>query len=148
MERLTTRKYNGKAVVNCEYCKSHDIPCSLYGCRNQLKDRLTEYEDIGMTPEEIRDMKEMLRISTGAIPDNLQELLAADKDERIFILPVKLGTRVFRIVNGRSSKGNNFLNVRLYYASWSNIREIKADFGKTVFLTREEADAAMKNMEG
>lgn len=62
--------------------------------------------------------------------------------------PVKLGTQVFRIVNGRSSKGNNFLNVRMYYASWSNIREIKADFGKTVFLTREEADAAMKKMEG
>ena len=64
MERLTERFDNGQAAVmgcgeNCKYdykyCRNHYEDCPEI---NRLYERLAEYEDTGLTPEEIMELKE------------------------------------------------------------------------------------------
>ena len=64
MERLTERFDNGQAAVmgcgeNCKYdykyCRNHYEDCPEI---NRLYERLAEYEDTGLTPEQIVEMKE------------------------------------------------------------------------------------------
>ena len=64
MERLTERFDNGQAAVmgcgeNCKYdykyCRNHYEDCPEI---NRLYERLAEYEDTGLTPAEIRELKE------------------------------------------------------------------------------------------
>ena len=64
MERLTERFDNGQAAVmgcgeNCKYdykyCRNHYEDCPEI---NRLYERLAEYEDTGLTPQEIVELKE------------------------------------------------------------------------------------------
>lgn len=64
MERLTERFDNGQAAVmgcgeNCKYdykyCRNHYEDCPEI---NKTYERLAEYEDTGLTPEEIRELAE------------------------------------------------------------------------------------------
>lgn len=64
MERLTERFDNGQAAVmgcgeNCKYdykyCRNHYEDCPEI---NRLYERLAEYENTGLTPEQIRELKE------------------------------------------------------------------------------------------
>lgn len=64
MERLTERFNNGQAAVmgcgeNCKYdykyCRNHYEECPEI---NKIYERLAEYEDTGLTPEQIRELKE------------------------------------------------------------------------------------------
>ena len=73
----------------------------------------------------------------------------AEQDGRMAVLPVKKGTKIFRVVDipehkcqGRM-RGHYFHSTKRIYKGvmqW----EDGSDFGKTVFLTREEAEAALK----
>lgn len=67
MERLTERFDNGQAAVmgcgeNCKYdykyCRNHYEDCPEI---NRLYERLAEYEDTGLTPEQIRELKESVQ---------------------------------------------------------------------------------------
>ena len=72
----------------------------------------------------------------------------AEQDGRMAVLPVKKGTKIFRVVDipehkcqGRM-RGHYFPSTKRIYKGvmqW----EDGSDFGKTVFLTREEAEAAL-----
>ena len=72
----------------------------------------------------------------------------AEQDGRMAVLPVKKGTKIFRVVDipehkcqGRM-RGHYFPSTKRIYKGvmqW----EDGPDFGKTVFLTREEAEAAL-----
>ena len=64
MERLTERFDNGQAAVmgcgeNCKYdykyCRNHYEDCPEI---NRLYERLAEYEDTGLTPEQVMELKE------------------------------------------------------------------------------------------
>lgn len=64
MERLTERFDNGQAAVmgcgeNCKYdykyCRNHYEECPEI---NKIYERLAEYEDTGITPPEIMELKE------------------------------------------------------------------------------------------
>ena len=64
MERLTERFNNGQAAVmgcgeNCKYdykyCRNHYEECPEI---NKIYERLAEYEDTGLTPPEILELKE------------------------------------------------------------------------------------------
>ena len=76
----------------------------------------------------------------------------AEQDGRMAVLPVKKGTKIFRVVDipehkcqGRM-RGHYFPSTKRIYKGvmqW----EDGSDFGKTVFLTREEAEAALKGGE-
>lgn len=75
---------------------------------------------------------------------NLRELTEADKDGRLVVLPCKVGDTVYRIFNPPDRKpvisAHTLMSVD-YIVRWLD------KFGKTVFLTREEAEAALEAMK-
>ena len=67
------------------------------------------------------------------------------KDRSRFVeLPCKIGTELFRIkqINGKRFITNTALNSNTF---WNIV--MQGEFGKTVFLTREEAEQALKERE-
>lgn len=67
------------------------------------------------------------------------------KDRSRFVeLPCKIGTELFRIkqINGKRFITNTALNINTF---WNIV--MQGEFGKTVFLTRKEAEQALKERE-
>ena len=105
MERLTKRDTDGQAMMDCEKCKAdwtgkHGKPmadCTALYCRNRLLGRLVEYEDTGLTPEEVlpKDKADEIALKLMRLADlesicsytRLRELAEADKDRRVRIIP-------------------------------------------------------------
>ncbi len=171
MERMTKRLQSGKAVMDCPKCEHSKITeCTLYGCRNRLKDRLAAYEDTGLTPEEIQapftagTLADMAAHALGLEPRRLRELAAADKDGRCIVLPCKAGDTIYMIrralnadhiardeivirkVMGYSGNAINKVWLTVNECAY-NLSIFPSEFGKTVFLTREEAERALRGKE-
>lgn len=74
MERLTTR-CNGQALMAWEHEEKHTTQEWI----DILTDRLADYEDIGLSPEEIKDTIEMFhsyrQICAGLEPEQVEELI-------------------------------------------------------------------------
>lgn len=136
----------------------------------KIQKRLAAYEDTGLEPEEIKELctddvaevAKMFRkmIESGEI-NHLQDLLQAENDGRLVMLPpVKIGDVAFFLLNGQIYSGT------IYYIRWENHTSFGehgiisangvcgtcsanlSDFGKTVFLTRKEAEAALAGKGG
>lgn len=149
--------------------------CTALYCRNRLKDRLAAYEDRGCAPEEVlpKDKADEIALKLMRLADleslcsytRLRELAEADKDGRLVVLPCKVGDtvymieRIFDIDNGVCDEicarkvigyGGNNLNKLWLIGSGGicNVSIFVSEFGKTVFLTREEAEKALKTKEG
>lgn len=170
MERLTKRE-NG----HTHYPRCFEEPCGGMGCRTEdcgfkveICERLAAYEDTGLEPDEVAalqkdwsDLRTMIGECGGV--DRLRELAAADKDGRLVVLPVKpvltpiissmlyiiedgdiYEDALYEAVVGMSESGKT--NVVYTTLSDQMIFE-QADIGKTVFLTREEAEAALEAMK-
>lgn len=114
-----------------------------------LYGRLKAYEDTGLTPEEIikigmeteagcvRAIARMYGVDT----NRLRELAAADRDGRCIILPCKVyetdGVRVYEHT------------VReVIYETAGGPAFDKNAIGKSIFLTREEAERASRETQG
>lgn len=91
----------------------------------------------------------------GKIPNRLRELAEADKDGRVVVLPCRQGDELWTYCNHPVKRVYSFtvsdvstLNGRtvLNPLGLGTIRP--EDIGKTVFLTREEAEKALQEMEG
>ena len=91
----------------------------------------------------------------GKIPNRLRELAEADKDGRVVVLPCRQGDELWTYCNHPVKRVSSFtvsdvstLNGRtvLNTLGLGTIRP--EDIGKTVFLTREEAEKALQEMEG
>lgn len=91
--------------------------------------------------------------------DRLKELVEADRDGRCIVLPCKVGDKVYCIqsyFNDAKMRSEKKVKCRIvdFVQSFPDLFECYGmiyrfeDIGKTVFLTREEAEAAMKRMEG
>lgn len=166
MERLTRRSDTGHAY----YPRCFEEPCNRR-CEDCLFDeaickRLAAYEDTGREPEEIdmdHEAAETLRqLCRGCDLDRLEELVEADKGGRLVVLPVKpvltpiissvlyiiedgviYEDALYEAVVGMSESGK----VNVVYTTLSDqIIFEQADIGKTVFLTREEAEKALEAM--
>ena len=86
----------------------------------------------------------------------LVELAEADKDGRVVVLPCKVGQRVFALMDmdkhisecevKRISMGNKigFIGLEPIGARGREYGVVLNGFGKTVFLTREEAEKALE----
>ena len=138
-------------------------------------DRLAAYEDSRCEPEEVlpKDKADEIALKLMRIADleslcnytRLRELAEADKDGRVVVLPCKVGDtvymieRIFDIDNGVCDEicarkvighGGNNLNKLWLIGSGGicNVSIFVSEFGKTVFLTREEAEKALQEMEG
>ena len=104
MERLT--KWNGGQTRHAYYPRCFKEPCYGSGCKikdcpfeTAVCERLAAYEDIGLTPEEIKapftedTMINLAAQALGVEPSRLRELAEADKDGRVVVLPCKVGER-------------------------------------------------------
>lgn len=131
---------------------------------------LREYLDTGLTPEEIdmdHEAAEQIRhLCQNCDLDRLEKLAEADRDGRLVVLPCKPGDTVW--VTGRDNVPREMEieapDIRAVCTDEDNLcmstcnrkpdgfcayrlRNDGADIGKTVFLTREEAKAALEAMK-
>lgn len=152
MERLT--KWNESSYKHAYYPRCFKEPCYGRGCK--IKDcpfeiavceRLAAYEDTGLTPEEIKapftedTMINLAAQALGVEPSRLRELAEADKDGRVIILPCKVyetdGVRVYE----------HTVREGIYETAGGPAFDKNA-IGKSIFLTRAEAERAIQEMEG
>ena len=151
MERLTEKHYLGtdhymKCSGNCNV-DMDCIDCPSFDC---LVERLAAYEDTGLTPEEIKApftedaMINLAAQALGVEPSRLRELAEADKDGRVLILPCKVGDTVYRLQYIEQTPGRFTVGVVPIKFALIWLEE----FGKTVFLSREEAEKDLQEMEG
>lgn len=147
MERLTYFK-KGRWWVNVDGVRTEGDPI----------DRLAAYEDSGLEPDEIKYIKLMAmgRADTensafgGLSIDRLKALAEADKDGRVMVLPCKVGDTVWCVTRvGIKELAITSLekNRYGYYAVAYGVAFRIEDFGKDVFLTREEAEAKLKEVQ-
>ena len=170
MERLTRRSDTGHAY----YPRCFEEPCNGNGCKfkdcpfdETICERLAAYEDTGLEPESVEVLK--LSIIGKAISEikefnglpiaRLRELTEADKDGRVVVLPCQSGERVFAILDGEK----HVRECEVEHAVLDDWRKVFAirpvgyaqnayyapfgAFGRTVFLTREEAEKALEGMK-
>lgn len=148
MERLTKRTFAGTSNI--------DYPNSIYfedgtkdaiavsAYRQKAIERLAAYEDTGLLPEEYKAYADAIRKLD---IQHMHDLLAAEQDGRLVELPCKRGDKVWRICGPKGRKfvaERTVLSVTLYELGKFEVFTTTSDWlGKTVFLTREEAEAAL-----
>lgn len=177
MERLT---FEGNF---CDIAQCRELPCPYgWNCsQKQMWQRLKEYEDAGLSPQacrQSREIEEGLSDVDYSI-SRMVELMKADKDGRVVVLPCKVTDKLYAVGKRQIVEcaiAETYLNddgtieylvnfecaedcTGCPFDSWE--RESVSgeyhccgeygdgsvrgkDFGKTVFLTREEAEKAMK----
>ena len=159
MERLTKRLPSGAADYNYpKSCYFGDgsgadrIAQSAF--RQRCVEQLAEYEDTERTPEEIdmdHEAAEQLRqLCQNCDLDRLEKLVEADKDGRVVVSPCRVGDTLFRVFAGEILE-HKVRNMR-YLAiqgRWDIdttpfCSYVESSIGKTIFLTREEAERALE----
>ena len=164
MERLT--EWNESSHKNAYYPRCFEEPCYGTGCKikdcqfeTAVCERLAAYEDTGLTPEEIKapftddTMINLAAQALGVEPSRLRELAEADKDGRVVVLPCKVGDTVYFALLGRIIEKQvfsivSFSNSTRIYCGGTSEYFRPEDIGKTFFLTSEEAEKALQEMEG
>ena len=163
MERLT---FEGNF---CDIAQCRELPCPHNGACSQRKvwERLKAYEATGLEPESVEALKlSMMGKAISEITefeglpiDRLRELAKADKDGRLVVLPCKVGNTVWANLGGMRHTRKcviEFANIGRYvttivFSTVDGLREQYGvnpiSFGKTVFLTREEAEKALEAMK-
>ena len=147
MERLTYRDKDGFPMMK-----------KRGGFKQGGVERLAAYEDTHMMPSDVTsmrmDMAIIAALFNGVDVDRMKELAEADKDGRLVVLPCKVGDGLwtfcshpveqvysFTVTDISTLNGRTMLNT-------SRCGVIDArDVGKTVFLTREEAEKALEAMK-
>ena len=169
MERLTRKNWRNldpwETCGQDNYCKRgcHEQGGCTKGCIvPRIYARLSAYEDTGLEPEQVLELKSFTQGGIHKIDDgwkHVQELLQAEQDGRLVVLPsrtvweltmdagpdcdMKCPTDVWDEALGCDlcSKAKPFAYER------PCTQERLKGLGKTVFLTREEAEAAMKEID-
>ena len=168
MDRLTKRCNGVVTYIGKENsCDTGQIAAELNtaACR-EILERLADYEDAGLSPQacvEAREIEAGLSAEDYSI-HRMVELMRADKDGRLVVLPRVPGLTLtnknelyiidedegeiysdglYGVEIGMNSEGRvavNFTTIdfHLFYDE---------DIGKTVFLTREEAEKALEGRE-
>ena len=163
MERLTFEG-NFCDIARCGYptCPYKD------GCsQKQVWERLKQYEGTKRTPEQIEALeaaimgKAVAQITEfeGLPIARLRELAVADQEGRVIVLPCKVGQRVFALLDTDKHISEcevkqiglgdeiGFVGLEPIGARGREYGVSLKGFGKTVFLTREEAEKALAEME-
>ena len=125
--------------IACLGC-GHERNCGIYGCAiiREAAERLGSFNAVNAVFNEdtiVRLAGRCLKVE----PGRLRELAEADRDGRLVVLPCKVGDTVYilhRTFDGADVVGETEL-------WWTDIPQL----GKTVFLTREEAEKALEAMK-
>ena len=165
MERLTNNAWRNFDPWECcgqdKYCQRgcHDPGGCTNGCVvPQLYAHLGAYEYTGLAPEEVstlvKDWSDLRTIigECGGI-DRVRALAEADKAGRLVVRPCKVGDTLFRVFAGEilEHKVSNMRYLAIQ-GRWDIdttpfCSYVESSIGKTIFLTREEAKAALEEMK-
>ena len=130
MKRLTNKDKSGYYLTGDGIYSDWGVPEKF---RGEDIDRLAAIEDILGNEYDL---------------DHLRELAQADREGRCVVLPCKVGDTLYRIQRFR--RGKNWRKeaefIRTVELNKNNLWRIVMDgeIGKTVFLTRAEAEAALR----
>ena len=160
MERLT---FEGNF---CDIAQCKEIPCPYNGECSQRKvwERLKAYEDTHMMPSDVTsmrmDMAIIAALFNGVDVDRMKELTKADKDGRLVVLPCKVGDRLYEVTGRKTISVYRVKAIRVellgLFIEWDNVEGFvwqslsginAEEIGKTVFLTREEAEKELEAMK-
>lgn len=131
---------------------------------------LRQYLDTGLTPEEVlpKDKADEIALKLMRLADleslcnytRLRELAEADKDGRVEVLPCKVGDRLYEVTGRKTISVYKVRAIRVELFGlfiewdivegfvWQSLSGINAgEIGKTLFLTREEAEKALEAMK-
>ena len=154
MEKLTEKlKYVLEDCIDCISPIQQEVI-------NKAVDRLAAYEETGLEPEEIEllaKQRDLYVDACGELPlKRIRELAQADREGRCVVMPCEVGSKVYmpfcdEVVEKRIGPFlvNGYTEPRIWTdidCDWATTQRVRWDlaFGKTVFLTREEAEAALR----
>lgn len=161
MDRLT---FEGNF---CDISRCQNTPggsfCEDGACsQRKVWERLKEYEDTERMPEEVQALNRLFEYALKesrtlqeqlALIDRLRELAEADKDGRLVVLPhCKLGDTVYWLHDKkitecrvyRIQENGKGVQVAIKSTVSHGVFSVDDYFGKTIFLTREEAEKALE----
>lgn len=151
MERLTNKREADAQRKEYERRLANGYPRNIPEERFL---RLAAYEDTRLEPEEIdmdHEAAEQLRhLCRDCDLGRLEELVKADKEGRTVVLPCKVGDTLYRVFAGEILEhkvGNmRYLAIqgRWDIETYPFCSYVESSIGKTIFLTREEAEAALE----
>lgn len=160
MERLTF------AGNFCDIAQCSELPCKHGGdcTQKEVWERLKQFEDVFKTPDKATWAKKTVEMAFSDDPsevERLRELYKADKDGRVVVLPCKVGDTVY-FANAKhileftvvgyavDETGVSWVySEHVYKTGHTCERTFSPDrIGKTTFLSREEAEKALQEMEG
>ncbi|MFR6151082.1 MAG: hypothetical protein ACLUJ0_16225 [Ruthenibacterium lactatiformans] len=142
--------------------------CSVHGCAviHAAVNHLAAYEETRLEPEDMKkafNEDATLKLAgqiLGMSPDRLLELAQAKKKGRLVVLPCDVGDKLYDVTLGEVrekivislsmllSKSVNHLVIHAENFRNAVTSYELQDIGKTVFLTREAAEAALDAMRG
>ena len=162
MERLTFEG-NFCDIAQCKEVKCpYDTDCS----QKQVWERLKAYEDTERTPKEVTALGELFDYALKesktldeqlTLLKHIRELAVADQEGRVIVLPCKVGNVVYGLHGERTILPMVAKWIETNADGWTVAAQYTpmapkfyqfSDFGKTVFLTRAEAERALAEMEG
>ena len=151
MERLTNKREADAQREEYERRLANGYPRNIPEERFL---RLAAYEDTHMMPSDVTsmrmDMAIIAALFNGVDVDRMKELAQADKAGRLVVLPCEVGDTLFRVFAGEILE-HKVRNMR-YLAiqgRWDIdttpfCSYVESSIGKTIFLTSEEAKAALE----
>lgn len=164
-ERLTKKDVSAQGIYktccvnfhNAE-CKILQGDCTMCSTEDKAWDRLAQYENIGLFPEEIKNLLHDggigMAIRHRKEREEFAELAKAKAEGRLIELPCKLGDTVYcpQYINQCVMSGKVVLVFRNAYDTFLDIQDehgkgtkyAEREWKTHVFLTREEAEAALK----
>lgn len=146
---------------------NEEYGCWSYHCGSgEAVNRLAAYEETGRTPEEVTALGKLFDYALEesktlteqlALLNRIRNLAEADRDGRLVVPPCKAGDTVYEVTSRKtiSEYRVKAIRVELFctFIEWDivagfvdkSIFGVPVDeIGKTVFLTREEADRALE----
>jgi len=129
-------------------------------------DRLAAYEETGLDPEDMKkafNEDATLKLAgqiLGVTPGRIRELAQAEKEGRLVVLPCNVGDKLYDVTLGEVrekivisismllSKSVNHLVIHAENFRNAVTSYELQDIGKTFFLTREAAEAALEERSG
>jgi hypothetical protein len=162
MERLTKRIGKDAVHFDCHGTCGTCDGCTCFEIGGMVE-RLAVYEDTDLEPEEIKQMCALARLNSNIFDNDfgnhIAELIVAEQDGRLLVLPCKIGSTVYmatQVFDGSKTKwvigsrkidmiGGNALNsVWAVSTQPYELHFVPSEFGRSVFLTREDAEKALE----
>ena len=147
---------DAEGLYNLREIAQHGSDELLY----EIANRLAEYEDTGLEPEKIAFLKNVVDDAFSDKPEfteHVRELLRAEKDGRLVVLPCRVGDRIYRVVDDctfpgdcgtkRMCKGCEYRNLFIEQTRFRLY--LLTDDGKLrrgYYRTREEAEKALEEV--